>query len=120
MSFTVEFYETADGTQPVKVFLEGLETKMQAKALRMISLLEMYGNDLREPYSKYLRDHIYELRISQGSDISRVLYFFYSGRTIVLTNGFMKKQQKAPEREIRKAIRYQKEYLSGKEKRDGK
>ena len=56
-----------------------------------LELLEVYGHELREPYSKILDDGIFELRAKQGSDISRILYFFVIGNKIVLTNGFVKK-----------------------------
>ncbi len=49
---------------------------MLAKTLRTIDLLEMNGSLLREPYSKPLESGILELRTKQGSDITRVLYFF--------------------------------------------
>ncbi|WP_330654959.1 hypothetical protein [Anaerotignum sp. MSJ-24] len=35
----------------------------------MIDILEQYGNQLREPYSKSLDDGIFELRAKVGSDI---------------------------------------------------
>ena len=55
---------------------------------------------LREPYSKHLDDGIFELRCKFGSDITRVLYFFYYEGKIILTNGFVKKTQKTPKEEI--------------------
>lgn len=48
---------------------------MHAKILREFELLEEYGNELREPYSKYIEDGIFELRIRVGTDISRIFYF---------------------------------------------
>lgn len=53
-----------------------LDKKMRAKILRIIDILEENGNELREPYSKYLEDGIFEIREKVGNDISRVLYFF--------------------------------------------
>jgi len=69
-------------------------------------MLEINGTELREPYSKYLEDGIFELRAKVGSDISRVLYFFIVGRKIMLTNGFIKKSQKTPPSEIKLAKYY--------------
>ena len=57
----------------------------------MIELLQEKGNQLREPYSKHLDDGIFELRCKVGSNITRVLYFFYYKGQIILTNGFVKK-----------------------------
>ena len=114
--FEVEFYQNSKGKEPVQEFLLSLDSKMRAKMLGMISLLQEYGNDLREPYSKYLSDGIFELRAKQGSDISRVLYFFCIGQTIILTNGFIKKTQKTPQAEIDRAKRYRAEYLRREKK----
>lgn len=76
-----------------------------------IRLLEEKGNQLREPYSKALKDGIFELRAKVGSDISRVLYFFYYEGRIILTHGFIKKTQKTPQSEIEKAKQYRKDFF---------
>ena len=64
---------------------------------------------MREPFSKPLGDGIFEVRAKQGSDISRVLYFFVVGKRVILTNGFIKKTAKTPPREIERAKRYRAE-----------
>ena len=104
--FEVEFYETETGRQPAKEFLLSLDKKMRAKMLHMISILQDNGNELREPYSKHLSDGIFELRAKVGSDITRVLYFFYVDRQIILTNGFIKKTMKTHPKEIVLAKKY--------------
>lgn len=106
----VEFYETENGKQPAKDFILNLDDNMKSKALNEIELLEKYGNTLREPYSKYISEGIFELRIKYSSDISRIFYFFFIGKKIILTNGFIKKTQKTPKQEIEKAIKYKKDY----------
>jgi phage-related protein len=83
---------------------------MQAKLFMMLEFLEEKGPALREPYSKSLEDGIFEIRAKQGSDITRVLYFFVVGRKVILTNGFVKKTQKTPKREIERAKRYRADY----------
>ncbi len=83
---------------------------MQAKLFRLLELLELKGNDLREPYSKPLSDGIFEVRAIQGNQITRVLYFFVIGKKIILTNGFVKKTQKTPTREIELAKKYRTDY----------
>lgn len=98
--FNVVFYETDKGKKPVEEFLNSLDVKMRAKIVSMMELLEEKGNQLREPYSKHLDDGIFELRAIQGNNTTRMLYFFYVGKTIVITNGFIKKQQKTPQKEI--------------------
>ncbi|HAV28217.1 MAG TPA: type II toxin-antitoxin system RelE/ParE family toxin [Lachnospiraceae bacterium] len=113
--FEVEFYETETGRQPAKEFLLSLDKKMRAKMLHMISILQDNGNELREPYSKHLSDGIFELRAKVGSDITRVLYFFYVDRQIILTNGFIKKTMKTHPKEIVLAKKYRADYLLRRE-----
>lgn len=114
--FEIIFYEKADGTKPAQEFLDSLDEKMRAKMVRTIVMLKINGYELREPYSKPIGEGIMELRAKVGSDISRVLYFFVTGRTAVLTNGFIKKTQKTPKEKIKKAERYRADYLGRKEK----
>lgn len=109
--FNVEFYTKVNGEKPAKEFLLELDKKMRAKLLGIIGILEESGNLLREPYSKHLEDGIFELRGKVGNNISRVMYFFYVGNRIVLTNGFIKKTQKTPKREIELAKQYRKDFL---------
>ncbi len=79
-NFNIEYYKDKHGKCPVIDFLSSLEPKMEAKTLTLIYLLEEYGNNLGQPYSKHLTDGIFELRIKQGSNISRLLYFFIVGQ----------------------------------------
>lgn len=108
--YEIIFYETEDEKCPVQEFLDSLEPNLLAKTLRTIDLLETNGALLREPYSKLLEDGIFELRTKQGSDITRVLYFFVVGQKAVLTNGFVKKTQKTPNAEKNLAKKYKADY----------
>ena len=107
----VVFYEQADGTIPAQDFLLSLNKKMRTKLARTISLLERNGYELREPYSKPLGDGIFELRAQVATNISRVLYFFVVNGKAVLTHGFVKKTEKTPKAEIKRAQIYREDYL---------
>lgn len=109
--FEIIVYAKQDKSEPVTDFLFSLPSKMQAKVLRQIDMLAEFGHQPREPYSAPLEDGIFELRVKQGSDISRVLYFFFVGKKIVLTNGFVKKTRKTPPEQIRLAKAYREDYL---------
>ena len=115
MHYDVEYYEKADGSRPAEDFILSQDAKMQAKIFAPLELLEIKGPGLWEPFSKPLGDGIFEVRAKQGSDISRVLYFFVVGRKVILTNGFIKKTQKTPSREIDRAQRYCADYQRKKE-----
>jgi phage-related protein len=66
-----------------------------------------------ETYLKHLEntDGLYEVRVQSGSDIFRIFCFFDKGQLIVLANGFVKKAQKTPKREIEKALKIKEEYF---------
>lgn len=108
----VVFYKNKKGEEPARDFLDSLDKKMRAKMTRTIQLLETNGNKLREPYAKSLRDGIFELRAKEGSDITRVLYFYVIGDKAVLTHGFIKKTDKTPPSEIERAIQYRDDFLN--------
>lgn len=59
-------------------------------------------------------DGLYEIRIKVGSDIYRVFCCFDEGKIVILFNGFQKKSQKTPKKEIDKALRLKQEYFDKK------
>ncbi len=105
--FEVNYYRLENGAAPWKQFIDGLNPKMQAKAMYSLALLEEFGNQLREPFSKPIGDGIFELRIKFSSDITRIFYFFVVDNKIILTNGFIKRRLKRQRRKSnwRKSIR---------------
>ena len=70
-----------------------------------------------EKYFKHVRgsNGLYEIRTEVGSNIYRVFCFFDEGRVIILMNGFHKKTQKTPRREIAMANKLKAQYLHEKE-----
>lgn len=115
MSFCVEYYELENGTCPAEEFILKQDNKMQAKIFKNLELLEIRGNELREPFSKHIEDGIFEIRNKVGNDITRIFYFFVIGQKIILTNGFIKKTQKTPKAEIALAKKYRNDYLNREE-----
>ena len=108
--FQVEFYVKPNGECPAQDFLDGLSSANELPiVIRTIGLLEKYGNELRRPHTDLLRDHIWELRIRTRRQI-RLLYFFFSGDRIVITHGFIKKDNKVRVVEIERASHYRGNY----------
>lgn len=63
---------------------------------------------------------LYEARVQLASNIWRVFCFFDEGKLVILLNGFQKKTQKTPPKEIAKAGRLMDEYFKEKEVQKGK
>lgn len=114
--FSVDYYEDAKGNKPAKQFIDGLDSKMKAKVFGRLELLEEHGSLLGMPFSRHLDDGVYELRTVQGGDITRILYFFFVGKRVILTHGFVKKTQKTPQREIEKAKRFRDDWRARHER----
>ena len=100
--YEVLYFENRKGICPVKEFLKTIKLPARAKAMKWIEKLSLEGPDLPRPYADVLRGKIRELRVVFGSDSYRFLYFFV-GKNIVITHGFLKKTRKIPAREIKRA-----------------
>jgi phage-related protein len=60
---------------------------------------------------------LFEIRVEFQSNIYRIFCCFDEGRLVVLFNGFQKKTQKTPKKEVDKAMRLKKEYFEQKNKK---
>ena len=86
------------------------EVQKIRRALDLFKVEEM----IPRHFIKYIRDGIYEFRVTCRRSEFRI-FFIYDGDTIVvLFNAFKKKTQKTPDNEIRKAIRLKEEYYGTK------
>ena len=100
-------------------FLLEQPKKVQDKIFKIIEAIET----LERVPSNYLKsmegtNGLYEARIQLGSNIWRVFCFFDNGKLVILLNGFQKKTQKTPDREIDKALKLKKEYYERKRTKD--
>ena len=96
-------------------FLVNQPSKVQDKIFKVIEIIETY----QQVPSKYLKSiqgtkGLYEARIKLASNIWRVFCFFDKGKLVILLNGFQKKSQKTPKREIEKALKLMKQYYEEK------
>ncbi|KPU43667.1 hypothetical protein OXPF_31090 [Oxobacter pfennigii] len=114
MDWKIEFYQKENGEIPVEEFLLSLNPKLRAKAYSDIMLPKELGINIREPFSTAIKGErykgLFELRVKFSSYITRVFYFLYEKNTFVLLNGFVKKTNKTPERELEKALTYKLDY----------
>jgi len=59
-------------------------------------------------------DGLYEIRIEFESNIYRIFCCFDKGNLVILFNGFQKKTQKTPKKEIDLALKLKDEYFNSK------
>lgn len=78
-----------------------------------------YFRDLLMLSSNYLKHlegakGLYEARIQLGSNIWRVFCFFDKGKLVILLNGFQKKSEQTPKKEIDLALKLMNKYFHEK------
>ena len=110
--YTCIFYETADGRRPVEKFIESLCPETQDKFIIKQQLLQDFGPQLRYPHTDHLGEGLFELRFKGKEGQIRILFFFFYGKRIIFTHGFVKKTQKAPRKEIEIAHERRKDFLT--------
>jgi phage-related protein len=111
-SYSCFYYITDSDRAPVEEFIDSLDYKAQRKFFFKKGLLEEFGPRLPQPHAKYIGDDIYELRLEATEGSVRILYFFFHGRDIIFTNGFMKKSNKTPKKEKELALERRKSFLN--------
>lgn len=112
IKYEVIYFRLNDNRYPVKDFInDTVDNKLKAKVYRSLILLESNGRRLREPYCKYLKEGIYELRIKHSSNQIRILYFYGENNKIVLTNAFYKNTNKINKKYMDIAKSYRNNYL---------
>ena len=95
-------------------FMSKLSSFERDKIQRALLLFETEDRIPRH-YIHYIRDGLYEFRVTCGKKEFR-LFFIYDGEIIVVIfNCFTKKSKKTPKREIEKSIKLKEEYYHAKE-----
>lgn len=106
------FYQKQSWEIPMKIFLDDLSflnNDLYAKTLQKIDLLSI--DKLWQEDVKYIWNKIYELRIKQSSNISRIFYFIIQNEKIILLDGIIKKTQKLDKKIIEKIKKYKDDFL---------
>ena len=92
-----------------KDFIKSLDEEVRKKIDYVLDMLKRVKR-LNPKFIKHIKDGLFELRVEWEGNIYRVFFVFDEGNIVVLFNGFQKKSQKTPIREIEKALRIKKEY----------
>jgi phage-related protein len=81
--------------------IEGWPVGIYADFMRLISLMEDHGADLRMPHSRAMGQGLFELRCKGAEGIGRAFYCTMVGREIVVLHSFIKKSQETPDSEMK-------------------
>ena len=95
-------------------FMDTLSVVEKKKVHYILDLLATEDR-ISTKFVKHIREELYELRAMYNSNIYRIFFIFDEGKIVVLFNGFQKKTQETPEKEIKKALRIKSEYYESKD-----
>jgi phage-related protein len=105
----VVFYREDDGSIPFLKWFDDLPEKAQDKCYLRVERLREMGRELRRPEADFLRDGIYELRVSFQGVHRRILYFFHGAIAAVVSHGLVK-ERVVPPKEIDRAVARKKRF----------
>ena len=109
----INFFSTESGSKPVQEFIDSLSDKQAEKILWVLRLIREYEKVPRQYFKKLVNtDGLWEIRIALSGNNFRLIGFFDGNQLIILTNGFQKKTQKTPRKEIALAQKRKKIYLA--------
>ena len=112
--FTVEWYFNRKGKSPgLKYFLKLTDGQRQ-KFYEMVIKIAEEGHLRNKTQFRYEGDGIYAFKPVPD----RYLSFFTDDKKIIVTNGFVKKKNKLPIEEKKRALRLKQDYIN--RKREGK
>ena len=94
-------------------FMSSLSDNERKKIMRALLLFET-EEKMPHHYIKYIRDGLYEFRVTYGNNEFRLFFIFDGEQIVVLFNCFRKKSQKTPKKEINKALKLKGEYYEQK------
>jgi len=110
--YKIKFYKNLTTRQePVYTYLMKIGSKDRAKIEKYLEYLRVHQGYLDEPYSKHILGKIRELRVDFFLNRHRVFYFTFIKQSIVLLHAFLKKSDKTPIEEIRKALKNYQEVI---------
>lgn len=113
----VRFYRTKAGRCQVEAFLDSLSSRQAQKVVWVLSLIEELDVFPVRYFKKLVNTgDLWEVRVSVGRDIFRLLAFYDGPTVVILAHGFQKKTQKTPRQFISVAQERKKDYFRRKPK----
>lgn len=96
-------------------FMLKLTENERTKIKRALLLFETEDKIPRH-YISYIRDGLFEFRVTCGNKEFRMFYIYDGDKMVILFNCFIKKSTKTPKKEIDKGLKLMEEYKNAKER----
>ena len=115
--YRIRFYRTISDRCQACDYARAMIEPHQVKAKRWFAALSDKGPAIPADYGKYLRDGVWELRLSIQHHQHRFLYLFWH-KDILVTNEFLKKTDAVPPEEIERALRAMSDWVARRARRE--
>lgn len=112
----IEYYTTEKGNAEVKDWIDDLVSRANAGDKLAQEMVEHYIYCVERalhgmPFSRPLREQVFELRPKNSAGQHRVTYCYWNGKMLLLSE-FPKKTQTTPSQEIEKAVDRKRNWIS--------
>lgn len=104
MQWTITYYN-----EKVTNWIDKMPIRMRAYYARVTERIIKMGPNLGMPFTRMLEKDLFELRLKTKEGISRIFYCTVKQRKVVILHGFIKKNQKTPNKELKIARQRMKE-----------
>ncbi|HEU5289090.1 MAG TPA: type II toxin-antitoxin system RelE/ParE family toxin [Cyclobacteriaceae bacterium] len=106
-AFQIEWYYSEKGESQARDYYLELDDQDRKQVLKLFKMMGDIGKIYDKTKFNNEGDKVYAFKPQPH----RFLSFFLQGKKIIVTNAFWKKQDKLPENEKEKALKYMESYL---------
>lgn len=92
MAWKIDFYDGVEDT------IIAMPPKIQARILRLLTLMEEHGANLGPPHTTPMGEGLFEIRAKAKEGIGRALFCYMQGTHVYILHAFVKKSQKTPKK----------------------
>jgi len=103
MSWKIDFYNGVEDE------ILSMPPQIQARMIKLMELIEIYGANLGPPHTEAMGDGLFEIRAKAKEGIGRGLFCYLKGKHVYVLRVFVKKTNKTPKKEIKLARERMKE-----------
>jgi phage-related protein len=107
---TIKFYRTAGNSCLVFEFIDSLEDRPAAKVAAVFKMIESLPMVPAKFFKKLGGHDVWECLVEYEGTAYRFLGFLEKVSVVLLTHGFTKRTQKRPDREIKKAEEFKRDW----------
>lgn len=114
MRLSINYWRNAAGKSPVEKYIDRVDNKEErAELFSILKGIQEKGTDALGVEFRQIEGKLWELKIKVFGSQHRIFYLVMSGNRMVLLHAYLKKSQKAPQKDLRVAKQRMKSIIGG-------